>query len=311
MDAKRLAGDSGHLITTPMLSQSMFTAIFVTVSLTFSCVTSSAQDSVVSPAVSPAQVINLLADPEFTDFTVHLNPKSLETEREKIWWINEDGHLHVGGKGFGYIRTNQRYRDYHCVLEYKWGERTWASRSDRARDCGLLMHSFGDDGEFGDTWMSSIEAQLIEGGSGDILVLAWQPKDGNKPKAPTQLTAEVAEDRDGEPFWSKGGERRVFPPKDRVAARINWKDRSPDWADVKGFRGEKDIETPVGEWNRMEVICRDDTIKILLNGVLVNEGTGANPSEGFICLQSEFAECIIGRYELHPLGAFKEAWKPQ
>lgn len=262
-----------------------------------------------TPAMAPTKLINLIGDPEFEEFTHHLNPRSLETAREKIWWINEDGHLHVGGRGLGYLRTTQRYRDYHCVLEYKWGERTWSSRADRARDSGLLLHAYGADGEFANTWMNSIEAQLIEGGSGDILTLAWQPNDG--PKAPTRLTAEIKEDRDGEPVWTQGGKSRVFPPADRTNARINWKHRSPDWADEKGFRGAKDIENPVGEWNRLEVICRGDTIRIFLNGVLVNEGTGANPSEGFIGLQSEFAECIIRRYELHPLDSFREKWTPE
>ncbi|MCB1080015.1 MAG: DUF1080 domain-containing protein, partial [Verrucomicrobiae bacterium] len=80
--------------------------------------------------------------------------------------------------------------------------------------------------------------------------------------------------------------------------------------DVKGFRGPKDVENPPGEWNRMEVICRGDTIRILINGVLVNEGANANPSEGFICLQAEGAECWIRRYELWPLDQFKEPWEP-
>ena len=262
-----------------------------------------------APAIAPQHVVNLIADPDFKDFTHHLNPRSLETERKKIWWINDDKQLHVGGRGLGYLRTNKRYRDYHLVLEYMWGERTWSSRADRARDCGLLLHAYGKDGEFADTWMNCIEAQLIEGGSGDILTLAWKPTDG--PKASTALTAEVENDRDGEPVWTKGGESRVFPPANKTNARINWKHRSPDWADVRGYRGPKDVENPVGEWNRMEVICRGDTIRIFLNGVLVNEGRGANPSEGFIGLQSEFAECLIRRWELHPLGSFKEKWTPE
>lgn len=260
-------------------------------------------------AIAPKEVINLIADPEFKDFTHHLNPRSLETERKKIWWINDDKQLHVGGRGLGYLRTNQRYRDYHCVIEYMWGERTWSSRADRARDCGLLLHAYGRDGEFANTWMNCVEAQLIEGGSGDILTLAWKPNVGAK--APTALTAEVKNDRDGEAVWTKGGESRVFPPADHTNARINWKHRSPDWVDVRGFRGPKDIENPVGEWNRMEVICKGDTIRIFLNGTLVNEGKGASPSEGFIGLQSEFAECIVRRWELHPLRSFREKWTPE
>jgi hypothetical protein len=46
-------------------------------------------------------------------------------------------------------------------------------------------------------------------------------------------------------------------------------------------------EKPVGEWNTMEVICKANTIEVVVNGVLQNKATGVSASEGFICLQSE------------------------
>lgn len=258
-------------------------------------------------AVAPAKVVDLLADPELKGFVAHLNPKvSLSRDPRKIWAIGENGVMRVSGEGMGYLRTKQAYRDYHLVIDYQWGERTVGSRVDRARDCGLLLHAYGPDGAYGDTWMSCIEGQLIEGGSGDILVLAAKAADG--PIAPTRLTAEVKRDRDGEPVWTKGAAKETFPAEGKTMARINWRDRDPDWADVKGFRGPKDLENPLGEWNRMEVICAGDTIRILLNGELVNEVTDCHPSSGFIGLQSEFAACLVRRLELHPLGAFTEKW---
>lgn len=261
-------------------------------------------------AQAPKAVVNLLSDPDWKDFVVNLNPKiTLSDDPKKIWAIGEDGVLRVSGEGMGYIRTKQAYRDYHLVLDYQWGERTHGSRADRARDCGLLLHSFGPDGAYGVTWMSSIEAQLIEGGSGDILVLAAKDAEGRI--APTKVTAEVKRDRDGEPVWTAGAPKETFPPEGATMSRINWRDRDPDWADVRGYRGAKDIENPVGEWNRLEVICKGDTIRILLNGELVNEVTDCHPSSGYIGLQSEFAACLIRRFELHPLGQFTETWQAE
>ncbi|MBU6179610.1 MAG: DUF1080 domain-containing protein, partial [Verrucomicrobia bacterium] len=151
-----------------------------------------------SAAISPTQVVNLLADPDLKDFTAHLNPKaSLSDDPRKIWAIGENGVMRVSGEGMGYLRTKQAWRDYHLVIDYQWGERTLATRADRARDCGLLLHAYGPDGAYGNTWMSCIEGQLIEGGSGDILVLAAKGEDGVI--APTKLTAETKRDRDGEP----------------------------------------------------------------------------------------------------------------
>lgn len=44
---------------------------------------------------------------------------------------------------------------------------------------------------------------------------------------------------------------------------------------------------PFGSWDKYEITSRDGKVTVALNGVLVNEGTGAKPSEGNICLQSE------------------------
>lgn len=44
---------------------------------------------------------------------------------------------------------------------------------------------------------------------------------------------------------------------------------------------------PFGSWDKYEITSKDGKISIVLNGVLVNEGTNAWPEEGHICLQSE------------------------
>ena len=46
-------------------------------------------------------------------------------------------------------------------------------------------------------------------------------------------------------------------------------------------------EKPVGEWNRMEVICKGNTIEVFINGLLQNKATETNITSGHICLQSE------------------------
>jgi len=46
-------------------------------------------------------------------------------------------------------------------------------------------------------------------------------------------------------------------------------------------------EKPVGEWNSMEVICKSNTIEVIVNGTLQNKATGISDTNGHICLQSE------------------------
>ena len=257
----------------------------------------------------PKSKIDLLADPTFKDWVFHLSEKnSVSTAREEVARI-EKGVLQVTGKGFGYFRTKEAFRDYHLVLEYKWGERTWSKRKDRARDCGLLLHCHGSDGSFGGAWISCVQAQMLEGSTGDINVLQGKTADGVF--IPSTITCEVAKDAKGGVRWKKGGEALTFPPKGKSVQSIRWKDRDPNWKDVKGYRGAKDVEKPVGEWNRMEVICDGGAFKILLNGVLVNEGRDAKPAAGYIGVQNEWAECFFRRFELWPLGEFKDAGKSE
>lgn len=44
---------------------------------------------------------------------------------------------------------------------------------------------------------------------------------------------------------------------------------------------------PLGSWDRYEITSLNGKVKVVLNGELVNEGFGARPAEGNICLQSE------------------------
>jgi hypothetical protein len=173
-------------------------------------------------------------------------------------------------------------------VEWRWGGPNWGERKEHARDSGILIHGIGEDGAASGVWLESIESQVIEGGTGDFILVAGKGK-------PT-MTAEVRTDASGETFWKKGGE-----PRTRDSGRFNWYGRDPEWKDELGFRGKQDVEKPVGEWNRQKVIADGDTLTNILNGVVVNHGTKCSPSEGKIQLQSEGAEIWIRKVELRPL----------
>lgn len=209
-----------------------------------------------------------------------------------------DGLLHITGDGVGGVSTCNEYRDYHMICEFRWGPRTWGGRVDRAKDSGVLVHCQGPEGAYGGIWMESIEAQIIQGGTGDFIVVS-----GKGDVKPT-LTAEITKDRDGESVWHAGGEKQVF-----TSGRVNWCGRDPDWKDVIGFRGKDDVESPGEEWTRMDVICRGDRITILVNGVKVNEGFDVHPSSGKLTIQSEMAEIFVRRWELWPLDKAPAATK--
>ncbi|HEX9793482.1 MAG TPA: family 16 glycoside hydrolase [Planctomycetota bacterium] len=60
-------------------------------------------------------------------------------------------------------------------------------------------------------------------------------------------------------------------------------------------------ERPVGEWNDYEIVVDRGTVRLFVNGDLVNEGLQAAQKGGFIALQSEGAEMHFRGIELQPL----------
>lgn len=46
-------------------------------------------------------------------------------------------------------------------------------------------------------------------------------------------------------------------------------------------------EKSLGEWNQYRIVCKGDSIKVAVNGVVQNEATGCTISKGYIGLQSE------------------------
>lgn len=60
-------------------------------------------------------------------------------------------------------------------------------------------------------------------------------------------------------------------------------------------------EKPVGEWNNMKIECRGNSIKVWVNGDLVNHGTEATASKGQIALQAEGSEVEFRKVELRKL----------
>lgn len=73
---------------------------------------------------------------------------------------------------------------------------------------------------------------------------------------------------------------------------------------VKGRRTLKlkdSSEKPIGRWNSYDIICKDDWIVVLVNGVLQNVGTKCSDKSGKICLQSEGTPIEYRNVYIEPL----------
>ncbi|MEX2512152.1 MAG: neutral/alkaline non-lysosomal ceramidase N-terminal domain-containing protein [Cyclobacteriaceae bacterium] len=202
----------------------------------------------------------------------------------------KDGNIHITGEEWGCITTEEEFEDYKLVVEFKWEGGTYEPRLDKTRDSGVLLHSQGKDGNYSGTWMNSIECQIIEGGTGDFIVVG----DGTdqfaitSPVAPEKVAGAYVYQPDGDPVTVHRG-------------RVNWFGRDPEWTDTIDFRGANDVENPVGEWNQLECHVLDGEITVYLNGVLVNRALDVKPRRGKIQIQSEGAVMLVRRVDLHPI----------
>lgn len=235
---------------------------------------------------TPVKKVQLFNGRDLTGFYPSLkenklsDPKGVFTVRNRA--------IHVSGEEWGGLTTVDEWTNYHLVVEWKWGGKNMPPRVDKARDSGILIHGIGADGGAGSGWLESIEYQIIEGGTGDMILVRGK----TRPSA----TAEIEKGANNQTYWKKGGEKMT-----RDSGRFNWYGRDRAWQDKLGYRGPVDVEKPVGKWNKSEIIARGDTLQYFLNGKLVLETTQVRPTAGKIQLQSEAAEIIFRKVEMRPL----------
>lgn len=71
--------------------------------------------------------------------------------------------------------------------------------------------------------------------------------------------------------------------------------------EIHGVKKSLDAEAQPGDWNRVEILAKDDTYTVWINGDKVNEVTGVERVPGKIGLQSEGGPIQFRRAALTPL----------
>jgi hypothetical protein len=135
-------------------------------------------------------------------------------------------------------------------------------------NCGVLVHASTPRALSG-MFPKSIEVQMKSGDAGDFWCIQ---EDIKVPNMETRRPR-----KEGQVFGGGQGDARRI---------LNLTD---------------DTEKPLGEWNTMVITCRADTIRVELNGVLVNEGSASTVRSGRIALQAEGTEVEFRRVDLEPL----------
>jgi hypothetical protein len=253
------------------------------------------------PAITPRERVALFNGRDLSSFTTWL-AKLGTADPDRVFTVVDriDGApaIRISGQHYGGIITKDRYTDYRFVMEYRWGPVTWRPRAESTRDSGVLFHCQGEPGnntpDFRAPWQRSIEYQIIEGGTGDLIIVGGYERGNPELLFPT-LRATVTP---GTRRWNPEGVEQEFG---RGRNRTDWRLKDPAWKDVLGFRGANEAENVPGQWNLLEATCAGRSLTYYLNGIKVNAATDASLREGRILIQSEGAELYVRRVELLPL----------
>jgi hypothetical protein len=191
------------------------------------------------------------------------------------------------------MATAKAYRDYHLSLEFKWGKKTDGGKY--VRNSGVLLNAIGPDGGAGKgTWMSCIECQLAQGCVGDLICIRGNDKDGKT--IPVSLKAETILGSDKRPRWKAGGDVVTFTNR-----QLWWNKHEAGFKELLDTRGKDDLESPLGQWTKVECLCKANTIELRVNGTTVNKAFDVYPAAGKILLQSEGFEIYFRNVELRPI----------
>lgn len=100
-------------------------------------------------------------------------------------------------------------------------------------------------------------------------------------------------------FWCIVEDIEVPDMEKRRGPKENWGITEGKKRRIKNLTD--DSEKSLGQWNNMIIECRKDTVKVWVNGNLVNEGFNATAQKGRIAIQAEGAEVEFKKVQLTQL----------
>jgi len=169
------------------------------------------------------------------------------------WTWNEDGTIHCTGSPVGVVKSKKRYRNHEVVVEWRH------------------LKAAGNSGVF--VWASQESLDNIKGKPGLPHGIEVQVLDHGYTEAYEKSTGKKAD------WFTTNGD--VFP----VGAKMTpFPPVSPDGS--RSFP-TKNLSKGAGEWNHYYIRAVDGEVRLWVNGEQVSGGTGCDPSEGFLCLESE------------------------
>jgi len=173
---------------------------------------------------------------------------------------------------FGSLIHERKFSRFVLKLETEWGERKFSPRRDAIRDAGLLFH-IADEPRTVFGWPESVECQIQEGDTGDIMFLGT--------RGITWLHPDPAHAPEGQ------GEPGMLPEDGGV----------PVITGQNSYVGRFPVADKLKGWNTVETLVQaDETAVFKINGVIrsrlaaIRDAKGEPLTKGRIGVQLEGAE---------------------
>jgi hypothetical protein len=138
-------------------------------------------------------------------------------------------------------------------------------------NCGVLLHASTPRALYG-MFPKSVEVQMMHENAGD--------------------------------FWCIREDIRVPDMEKRRGDKAQWGTTEDKLRRIVNLTDGS--EKPVGQWNTMTIECLGNSVKVWLNGDLVNYGTNCTASRGQIALQAEGSEVEFRKVLLTPIAKLTE-----
>ena len=133
-------------------------------------------------------------------------------------------------------------------------------------NCGILVHASTPRALY-DMFPKSIEVQLMHENAGD--------------------------------FWCIVEDIRVQDMEKRRCPKEDWGTTEDKLRRIKNLTDGS--EKPLGEWNNIRIECLNNSVKVWVNGTLVNQGFDCTAQKGQIALQAEGSEVEFKQVLLTPI----------
>lgn len=169
-------------------------------------------------------------------------------------WSWRDGVLHCTGEPVSVLRTSKQYKNFELVVEW--------------------MHEkpAGNSGVFVWTTPESIKKLT----------------DAGKPGLPDGIECQILDHAFTDMMKKKGRKTDWFGTNgDVFAVRVKMTPFPPLSPDGSRSFPRKKLAKGHGQWNHYYIRAINGEIRLWVNGEEVSGGTGCDPAEGYLCLESE------------------------